>query len=117
MPDQISALARLAAEAGINVTEGQVIVVSATFGQEQLARAIAGACYDLGAGYVEVNYSDPYVRKARLTRAPDVALGTIPRMDTPQGARRRAGGRRDDRADRPGRAASARRRRSRADRP
>jgi aminopeptidase len=78
MPDQISALARLAAEAGINVTTGQVIVVSATFGQEQLARAIAGACYDLGAGYVEVNYSDPYVRKARLTRAPDAALGTIP---------------------------------------
>jgi aminopeptidase len=78
MPDQISALARLAAEAGINVTAGQVIVVSATFGQEQLARAIAGACYDLGAGYVEVNYSDPYVRKARLTRAPDAALGTIP---------------------------------------
>jgi aminopeptidase len=78
MPDQISALARLAAEAGINATPDQMIVVSATFGQEQLARAIAGACYDLGARYVEVNYGDPYVRKVRLTRAPDAALGTIP---------------------------------------
>jgi aminopeptidase len=78
MPDLISALARLAAQAGINATEDQIIVVSATLGQEELARAIAGACYDLGARYVEVNYSDPYVRKVRLTRAPETALGTIP---------------------------------------
>jgi aminopeptidase len=78
MPDLISALARLAAQAGINATEDQVIVVSATLGQEELARAIAGACYDLGARYVEVNYSDPYVRKVRLTRAPEMALGTLP---------------------------------------
>jgi len=78
MPDLIPALARLAVEAGINATENQMVVVSATLGQEDLARAIAGACYDIGARYVEVNYSDPYVRKVRLTRAPDAALGTIP---------------------------------------
>jgi aminopeptidase len=78
MPDLISALARLAAQAGINATEDQIIVVAATLGQEELARAIAGACYDLGARYVEVNYSDPYVRKVRLTRAPETALGTLP---------------------------------------
>jgi aminopeptidase len=78
MPDLIPALARLAVEAGINATENQMVVVSATLGQQDLARAIAGACYDVGARYVEVNYSDPYVRKVRLTRAPDTALGTIP---------------------------------------
>jgi aminopeptidase len=78
MPDLILALARLAAEAGINATENQTIVVSATLGQQDLARAIAAACYDLGAAYVEVNYSDPHVRKVRLTRAPESALGTIP---------------------------------------
>jgi len=78
MPDQIPALARLAAEAGINATANQIVVISATLGQQDLARAIAGACYDLGARYVEVNYSDPYVRKVRLTRAPEAALGTIP---------------------------------------
>jgi len=78
MSDRIPALARLIAEAGINATADQIVVVSATLGQQDLARAIAGACYDLGARYVEVNYSDPYVRKVRLTRAPDAALGTIP---------------------------------------
>src|SRR6201999_475694 len=78
MPDYISALARLAAQAGCNTSDGQTVVLSATLGQEELARAVAGACYDLGARYVEVNYSDPYVRKVRLTRAPETALGTIP---------------------------------------
>ena len=78
MPDQIPALARLAAEAGINAADDQIIVVSATLGQQDLARAIAGACYDLGARYVEVDYSDPHVRKVRLTRAPESALGAIP---------------------------------------
>ena len=47
--EQIDALARLTAEAGVNTTEGQIVVVSATLGQEELARAIAGACYDRGA--------------------------------------------------------------------
>jgi aminopeptidase len=78
MPDYIPALARLAAQAGSNTTEGQIVVVSATLGQEGLARAIAAACYDLGAGYVEVNYSDPHVRRVRLTHAADSALGEIP---------------------------------------
>jgi aminopeptidase len=78
MSDYIPALARLAAQAGSNTTEGQIVIVSATLGHEALARAVAGACYDLGARYVEVNYSDPYVRRVRLTRASDAALGEIP---------------------------------------
>ena len=78
MPEYIPALARLAATAGSNTTEGQTVVVSATLGQEALARAIAGACYELGARYVEVNYSDPHVRRVRLTHAADEALGEIP---------------------------------------
>jgi aminopeptidase len=78
MPDYIAALARLAAQAGGNISEGQTIVVSASLGQQELAREVAGACYDLGAQYVEVNYGDPYVRKIRLTRARDEALGDIP---------------------------------------
>lgn len=76
--DQVQVLARLTAGAGINVTEGQIVVVSATLGQEGIARAIAGACYDRGAQYVEINYADPQLRRTRLTRARDDALGTIP---------------------------------------
>jgi aminopeptidase len=72
------ALARLAVAAGINASDGQIIVVSATLGQEELARAVAAACYDRGATFVEVNYADPHLRKVRLTRARDEALGQIP---------------------------------------
>jgi aminopeptidase len=77
-PRYLDALARLIAGAGVAVTDGQIVVVSATLGQEEIARAIAGACYDRGAQYVEINYGDPYLRRTRLTRASDQALGTIP---------------------------------------
>jgi aminopeptidase len=74
----VGALARLVAGAGVTVSEGQIVVVSAALGQEEIARAIAGACYDRGAQYVEINYVDPYLRRTRLTRASEQALGTIP---------------------------------------
>jgi aminopeptidase len=76
--ESLDALARLTAGAGVAVSEGQIVVVSATLGQEEVARAIAGACYDRGAQYVEVNYADPQIRRTRLTRAREQALGTIP---------------------------------------
>ncbi|HTU28829.1 MAG TPA: aminopeptidase [Solirubrobacteraceae bacterium] len=74
----VEALAQLTAGAGIAVADGQIVVVSATLGQEEIARAIARACYDRGAQYVEVNYADPELRRTRLTHAPERALGTIP---------------------------------------
>jgi len=74
----VDALAQLTAGAGIAVADGQIVVVSATLGQEEIARAIARACYDRGAQYVEVNYADPELRRTRLTHAPERALGTIP---------------------------------------
>ncbi len=77
MPSTIDALAQLAVSAGANVSPGQTVIVSAALGQEPLARAIAAACYDRGAHQVQVDYSDPHVRRARLQRAPDSALGDV----------------------------------------
>ncbi len=77
-PEPLDGLARLAATVGVNVTEGQIVAVSATLGQEEIARAVAAACYERGADYVEITYSDPHLRRIRLTRARDEALGTIP---------------------------------------
>ena len=78
MPDSIEALARLVAAAGVNVSPGQTVVLRATLGQEQLAREVVGASYELGAQYVDVAYGDPHVRRVRLTRAPEAALGQLP---------------------------------------
>jgi aminopeptidase len=73
----VTALARLAVGAGANVEPGQTVVVSARLGQEDLARAIAAAAYDCGAHHVQVDYSDPWVSRARFQRAPEEALGTV----------------------------------------
>jgi aminopeptidase len=67
----------LAADTGANVAPGQIVSVSARLGQEELAREIAAACYDRGAHHVQVDYSDPWVSRARFQRAPEEALGTV----------------------------------------
>ena len=64
-------------DTGVSVEPGQVVIVSAKLGQEPLAREIAAACYDRGAHHVQVDYSDPWVSRARLQRAPEEALGTV----------------------------------------
>jgi aminopeptidase len=73
----VTALAQLAVGVGANVEPGQVVIVSAKLGQEPLARAIAEAAYDRGAHHVQVDYSDPWVSRARFQRAPAEALGTV----------------------------------------
>jgi aminopeptidase len=71
-------LARLIVELGANVQPGQVVALGAELGQEQLARAIAAACYDRGAKFVDVIYYDPYVKHERVTRVEDGSLEYIP---------------------------------------
>jgi aminopeptidase len=78
MSPPLASLARLAVDAGAHVAAGQTVVVSAKLGHEELVREIAAACYDRGAHHVQVDYSDPWVSRARLLRAPEEALGTVP---------------------------------------
>jgi aminopeptidase len=71
-------MADLVVEFGANVQEGQRVHVGASVGQEALARAIAARCYQAGAIFVNVVYSDPWVQRARLDDAADEALGYEP---------------------------------------
>lgn len=66
----VAALARLAVDCGANVEPGQTVIVSAKLGQEELAREIAATCYDRGAHHVQVDYSDPWVSRARSNGRP-----------------------------------------------
>jgi aminopeptidase len=77
MSNYTDALARLAAGCGANVAPGQTVMVQAKLGQEELARAIAAACYDRGAHHVEVSYEDLHIKRARLLHAPEEALGDV----------------------------------------
>ena len=74
----LSGLADLAVELGMNVQKGQVVSVGADLGQEELARAIAERAYRRGARYVDVQYFDPHVKRARIAYADEETLGFVP---------------------------------------
>ena len=77
MDGRFTRLAELSVH-GANVQPGQVMLLSAELGQEELARAIAAAAYDRGAKYVDVNYFDPYAKRARIEHADPDTLDFVP---------------------------------------
>jgi aminopeptidase len=70
-------LAGLAAH-GANVQPGQIVMVSAEIGQEPLTRAVAAACYERGAKFVDVVYFDPYLKRARIEHADPSTIEYVP---------------------------------------
>jgi aminopeptidase len=71
-------LADLAVALGANVQPGQIVTVGADHGQYELARAIAESAYKRGAKFVDVQYFDPYVKRARIAHAKDDTLEFVP---------------------------------------
>jgi aminopeptidase len=63
---------------GANVQPRQVVEVRATFEQRPLVHAIVAAAYRSGARFVDVNYFDPYVRRARIELADPDSLEFVP---------------------------------------
>jgi aminopeptidase len=75
----VERLAELAVVFGANVRPGQVVGVTAHLGgHEPLARAIAAEAYRRGATFVDVNWFDPHVKRARIEHAPDDSLEFVP---------------------------------------
>jgi aminopeptidase len=70
-------LAELAVH-GANLQPGQILLVTAEIGQEETARAVAAAGYDRGAKFVDVDYFDPYVKRARIEHADPATLPFVP---------------------------------------
>ena len=75
--DRLARLADLAVY-GANVQPGQVTIVTAEIGQEELARAVAAAAYDRGATFVDVDYFDPLLKRRRLEHADPNSLSFVP---------------------------------------
>ncbi len=71
-------LADLAVTLGANVQPGQIVTIAADHGQFELARAIADRSYRRGAVFVDVQYFDPYVKRARIAHAPTNTLDFVP---------------------------------------
>jgi aminopeptidase len=71
-------LADLAVSLGANVQRGQIVTVGADHGQAEMARAIAESAYRRGAKFVDVQYFDPYVKRARIAYAAEDTLEFVP---------------------------------------
>jgi aminopeptidase len=77
MSDRFSRLAELAVH-GANVQPGQIVLVRCELGQEPLARAVTALAYDRGALFVEVDFFDPLVKRARVEHADPDTLAFVP---------------------------------------
>ncbi len=76
--DQVQRLAELAVRGGANVQPGQIVSVWCEPGKEYLTRAVAAEAYKAGARFVDVQWYDPYVKRARIEHAADDTLEFVP---------------------------------------
>ena len=76
--ERLERYARLAVEVGSNVGDGQVVWVAGLPEHREFARAVARIAYEKGARYVDVDYADQHVRRARIELAPEDSLGWSP---------------------------------------
>jgi aminopeptidase len=72
--ERLDRYADLIVRVGANVQEGQTVFVAAAIDHAEVVRAVTRAAYRAGAPFVDVQYSDPHVRKAMLEYAPDEQL-------------------------------------------
>jgi aminopeptidase len=63
---------------GANVQPGQVVAVSCEPGKEYMVRAIAESAYRRGAKFVDVQWFDPWVKRARVEYAREEDLDFVP---------------------------------------
>jgi aminopeptidase len=71
-------LADLVVGLGANVQRDQIVAVSCEPGKERLTRAIAASAYRRGAKFVDVQWFDPWVKRARIAHARDETLDFVP---------------------------------------
>jgi aminopeptidase len=74
----LRAYAQLVVRTGVNLAPDQELLVEAQLDHAPLVRAITAEAYEAGGRFVDVHYSDPYVRRARAVLSPDDVLGWTP---------------------------------------
>lgn len=70
--------ARLAVEVGLNLQPGQDLQINCNPEHLELARAAADAAYRVGARWVDVNVTDPRVRRSQIEHGPEEVLDWTP---------------------------------------
>lgn len=77
-PEVIERYAELIVGFGANVQPDQVVEVRADLEKRPLVHAIAAAAYRRGARFVDANWFDPWVRRARIEHADPQTLDFVP---------------------------------------
>jgi aminopeptidase len=78
-PDErLERYARLAVEVAVNLQPGQFLRVNAEPEHLPLVRAIGKLAYERGARYVEAQFRDMHLRRARVQHAPEESLDWSP---------------------------------------
>ena len=78
-PDErLERYARLAVEVAVNLQPGQFLRINAEPEHLPLVRAIGRLAYEHGARYVEAQFRDMHVRRARVQHAPEDSLDWSP---------------------------------------
>jgi aminopeptidase len=75
---RLSAFARLLVRTGVNLQDGQELLVHGQHEHAAFVRAIAREAYAAGARFVDVLYADRWVQRAFVEAAPDEMLGWTP---------------------------------------
>ncbi len=75
---RLSSYASLVVKVGLNLQPGQILGINALIEHAPLARAITREAYTAGAQYVDVLYSDQYVRRAHIELAGENLLDYSP---------------------------------------
>jgi len=75
---RLHAFARLLVRTGVNLNEGQELLVHAQHEHAPFVRAIAEEAYAAGARFVDVAYADRWVQRAFVETASDDMLGWTP---------------------------------------
>jgi aminopeptidase len=61
-----------------NVQKGQIVAIGAELGKEAMVRALAAKAYEHGAKFVDVQYFDMHVKRARILDAEEDTLDYVP---------------------------------------
>jgi aminopeptidase len=70
--------ADLAVGFAANVQKGQIVAIGAELGKEAMVRALAASAYRHGAKFVDVQYFDMHVKRARIEHADEETLDFVP---------------------------------------
>ena len=78
MEEKLREYAKLLIEVGLNVQQGQTVVIRCPVESAYFARLCASAAYDAGCREVVMRWSDDYLTRERFLRADDSVFDSLP---------------------------------------